>query len=187
MTTATDELAHRATERFLSAAWTARAVLRSSGSSSSDSADPLEDLEGVALRRPVLQADHGEPAHGGVRVARRELVQEGAERVDVSRVVPREALERDERRAARRRALVLEAPPQELDLLAEPELRDRAVGLGADAVVGVAGARLDLLVPLRPELREPPLVSRLGEGVRFGSRLRQGHESDDRARGAGPT
>src|SRR5206468_1346425 len=85
------------------------------------------------------------------------------------------------------RTLVLEATPQELDLLAEPELRDRAIGLCADAVVGVAGAGLDLLVPLRPELREAALVSRLGEGVRLGSRLRQGHESDESARGAGPT
>ena len=39
---------------------------------------------------------------------------------------------RDQRRAARRRALVLQPAPQQLELLPEAELRDRAVGLGAD-------------------------------------------------------
>ena len=139
---------------FTSSAATERAVLRSSASSSSESAIPSRIWIVSRCGVPFLQADHGEPAYRGVRVARRELVQERAERVDVARVVSREALERDERRAARGRALVLEPAPQELELLAEPELGDRAIGLGADAVVGVAGAGLDLLVPLRPELRE---------------------------------
>ena len=78
---------------------------------------PSRICDRVALRRPVAQADHREPPHRRVRVARRELVQERTERVDVARVVAREALERDERRAARGRALVLEPAPEELDLL----------------------------------------------------------------------
>ncbi len=93
--------------------------------------DPVEDLDRVALRRAVAQADDREPPDRDVRVARGELVEQRAERVDVAGVVPREALERDERRSARGRALVLEAAAQQLELLPEPELRDRPVRLSA--------------------------------------------------------
>src|SRR4029450_7588864 len=54
--------------------------------------DPLEDLDRVALRRAVLQAHHRETPDRGVRVARRELVQERSERVHVPWVGSREAL-----------------------------------------------------------------------------------------------
>ncbi len=148
--------------------------------------DAVEDLDRVALGRAVPQADDREPPNRSVRVARGELVQERPEGVDVARVVAREALERDERGAASGRALVLEAAAQKLELLPEPELRDRPIGLGADAVVGVARAGLDLLVPLRPQPRERRLVSRLCEGVRLGSRLGERHESDESERGPGP-
>jgi hypothetical protein len=106
--------------------------------------------------------------------------------VDVTRVVAGEALERDEGGAAGGRALVLEPAAQELELLAEPELCDRAIGLGTNAVVGIASAGLDLLVPLRAQPRESRLVSRLCEGVRLGSRLAEGHESEESERGPGP-
>ena len=102
-------------------------------------------------------------------------------------MVARECLERDQRGSPSGGALVLEPPPQELDLLAKTELRDRAVRLGANPIVLVAGSRLDLLVPLRAERRERALVTRLRQGVRLGSRLGQRHDSDERARGAGPT
>ena len=89
------------------------------------SAIPSQDLDRVALRRAVLQAHHREAPDRGVRVVRRKLVQQRSERVHVAGVRSREALERDERRASRGGAVVLEAAAEELELLAEPELRDR--------------------------------------------------------------
>ena len=167
--------AYFARDFFTSSAETERAVLRSSASSSSTSAIPSRSWIVSRCGVPFLQADDREPPHGDVRVARRELVEQRAERVDVAGMRPREALERDERRAARGRALVLEPAAQQLELLAEAELRDRAVRLRAHAVVGVARARLDLLVPLRAKLRERALVTGLREGVRLGSRLGERH------------
>jgi hypothetical protein len=70
--------------------------------------------------------------------------------VDVAGVVAGEQLEREERRAARRRALVLEAPPQELELLPVAELSDRAVGERALAEVLAPRGAFDLVLPLRP-------------------------------------
>jgi hypothetical protein len=67
---------------------------------------------------------------------RRELVQERADVVDQSRMVAREELERDQRRAAAGRALVLEPTPKELGLLAVAELADRPVRDRALPVVG---------------------------------------------------
>jgi hypothetical protein len=93
-------------------------------------------------------------------------VQQGTGRVDDAGVLAGERLQRDERGAAAGRALVLEAAPEQLQLLAEAELPDRAVGDGALAVVGAAGGPLDLVLPLRPEQREvalgPPLRERRG-------------------------
>lgn len=89
-------------------------------------------------------------------------------------MVARESLERDQRRAARGRALVLEAAPDELELLAEAELRDRPVGLRADAVVDAPDRVLELLAPLGPERRESTLVPRLGKRVGLGSGFLQG-------------
>src|SRR5262249_22272328 len=135
--------------------------------------DALEDLQRVALRRPVLQADHRESAHRGVRIVRRQLVEQRAERIHVPWVVARKAFERDQRRAARCWALVLEPASQELELLTDPDRRDRAIGLRTTAVVRITGAGFDLLAPLRPDRRERALVSRLCQGVRLGSRLRE--------------
>src|SRR6187200_154937 len=148
--------------------------------------DPLEDLDRVALRRAVLQAHHRETPDCGVRVARREFVQQRSERVHVAGMGSREALERDERGASRGGALVLEAAAEQLEFLAEAELGDRAVRLGTDAVVRVARTRLDLLVPLGAEGRKCLLVACLCEGVRLGSRLGERHSSSERERGPGP-
>ena len=126
---------------------------------------------GVPLRRHTtasrLTAD--------VRVARSEIVEQRAKRVDVAGMRSGEALERDERGATRRRAFVLETAAEQLELLAEAKLRDRPVRLRAHAVVGVACTRLDLLVPLGAKLRERALVTCLRECVRLGSRLGDGH------------
>jgi hypothetical protein len=80
-------------------------------------------------------------------------------------MVTRERLQRDQRRAATRGALVLEAAAKQLELLAEPELADRAVGDGALAVVGAAGLALDLVGPLLAQIGEVPLAALLGESL----------------------
>ena len=100
--------------------------------------------------------------------------------------VAREPLERDERRAAHRRALVLEPAPEQLDLLAEAELADRPVGDRALAVVGVAGRGLDLVAPLGAELRQLLLGARLRERVGLRRRLGERQLTEARLRGAGP-
>ena len=137
--------------------------------------DPVQDLDRVALRRAVAQAHDREASDGHIRVARSEIVEERAKRVDVAGMRSGEALERDERGAACRRALVLESATEQLELLAEAKLRDGPVRLSANAVVGVAGTRLDLLVPLGAKLRERALVTSLRECVRLGSRLGDRH------------
>ena len=63
-------------------------------------------------------------------------------------MVAREQLERDQRRAAARRAFVLDSSPQELGLLPEAELPDRAVGDGALLVVVRTGRCFELVGPL---------------------------------------
>ena len=125
--------------------------------------------------RAVPQTDDREAPHRDIRISCGEVVEQRTECVDVPGMAARETFERNERRAARRRAVVLETPAQELELLPEPELRDCAVRLGAVAVVRVARRRLDLLVPLRPELRERALIAGLRECVRLRSRLGERH------------
>jgi hypothetical protein len=90
-------------------------------------------------------------------------VKERAVGVYVAWVVPREELEREERGAAARRALVLEAPPEQLELLAVAELSDRAVRQRAFAKIGAAGCAFDLVLPLRPVRGELSLVAPLGQ------------------------
>jgi hypothetical protein len=82
---------------------------------------------------------------------RREIVEQRAVGVDVAGVIPREELEREERRTAARRALVLEPTAEQLELLAVAELPDRSVCQGPLAEVGAAGRALDLVLPLRPQ------------------------------------
>jgi hypothetical protein len=115
-------------------------------------------------------------------------VQRRAHRVDRSGGVAREQLQGDQRGAAAGRALVVEPAREQLDLLAEAELTDCPVGDRALAVVGAARLGLDLVFPLPPQIREPPLVTRLREGIGLGGCLL---ECQDGAavseRGAGPT
>jgi hypothetical protein len=85
-------------------------------------------------------------------------------------VVSRKELEREERRAAARRALVLEPAPEQLQLLAVAELADRAVGERALAEVLAPGSALDLVLPARPERGELALGALLGQLGRLRSR-----------------
>src|SRR4029453_7831018 len=149
--------------------------------------DFFEQLDRVALRGPVLQTDDRDPANGDVRIMRGELGETRAESVDIAGVGARERFERDERRASGGRALVLEAAAQKLELLPEPKLADRAVGLRSNAVVAVPCVRFQLVVPLRAQTRERPLVPRLRQGLRLGRGLRQAGQCVASERGAGPT
>jgi hypothetical protein len=85
-------------------------------------------------------------------------------------MLAREQLERDECRAAARRALVLQTAPEQLELLPVPKLTDRAVGDGTLAVVRVTCGRLELVFPLDPESCQVALSTPLGEPGRLGSR-----------------
>jgi len=100
----------------------------------------------------------------------RQFVQSRADVVDEARMVAGEKLERDERRAAAGRALVLEAPAEQLGLLAVAELTDRAIGDRPLAVVGRPGETFDLVLPLRSQAGECLLLAALSEFGRFGSR-----------------
>jgi hypothetical protein len=99
----------------------------------------------------------------------RQLVQAWADVVDEARMVPREQLERDERRAATGWALVLEAPAKQLGLLAVAELTDRAVGNRPLTVVVRACEAFDLVLPTCSEPGELLLLAALGQGGRFRS------------------
>ena len=117
----------------------------------------------------MVEADHGESAHGLVVVVRGELVQERAQVVDESGMVTREELERDQRRAAARGALVLEPAPQELRLLPVPELPDRPVRDGALPVVRRTDGGFELVLPLRPQVGELALRALFCERSGLGS------------------
>jgi len=114
-------------------------------------------------------------------------VEHRAHRVDRSRALAREQLERDQRRAAARRALVVEAAPEELDLLTEAKLADGPIGDRALAVVGAPGRTLDLVLPLPAQVGQLSLVALTREDVCSGSCLLERQESPFRERGAGPT
>ena len=83
-------------------------------------------------------------------------------------MLTREELERDQRRAAAGRALVVEPAPQQLRLLAVPELSDRTVGHRALAVVGGTRRSLELVLPFRPQRGELALRALLCERGRLG-------------------
>ena len=78
-------------------------------------------------------------------------------------MVAREQLERDQRRAAARRALVLDSSPQQLGLLAEAELANRPVGDGALPVVVRTGRCFELVGPLASKPGQLALRPLLGE------------------------
>jgi hypothetical protein len=117
-------------------------------------------------------------------------MEERAIGVDRGGAVARKQLQRQERRASRSWALVLEAAAEELQLLAVAELADRAVGDGALAEVLAARGALELVLPLRPERRELALGAGAGQLVGFGgglSELRQRRASAAPARRTWPT
>jgi hypothetical protein len=126
---------------------------------------PLEQHDRVPLRRPVLQAENREPADRVVPVRRREVVQERPDAVDRARVVAREQLERQERGAAARRALVVEAAPQQLLLRPPAELPDRPERDRALPEVRAPHRRLELFPPTVAQLGELALRARLSELV----------------------
>jgi hypothetical protein len=115
----------------------------------------------------VVEAEHGQPTDGLVVVVRCKLVEQRPYVVDQPRMVAGQQLERDQRRAAAGRALVLEAAPQKLGLLPEPELPDRAVGDSALAIVGCAGRGLELVLPARSQIGELALGALPSELVRL--------------------
>jgi hypothetical protein len=150
--------------------------------------DPVEELDRAPVRRAVLETEDRESAHRVVRVPHRELVEQWPEAVHVARVVGRERAQRDQGGAAGSGALVLKPAPQELELLAEAELRDRAVRESAHAVVVAPRGRLDLVVPLGAKRRELPLRPG-GASELLGARggLGELHQTADSERDAGPT
>ena len=99
---------------FLSPAATFATTSRRSRSASSSSASPFEQHDRLAARRAVAEADDGEPPYRLVVVGRHETMEAGPRRVDRRRAVARQQLERDQRRAAARRALVVDPAAQEL-------------------------------------------------------------------------
>src|SRR5438067_5878736 len=102
-------------------------------------------------------------------------------------MITRQPLEREQRRAADSRAVVVEPAPQQLLLGPEPELADRAVGDGALAEVADARGGFELLVPLCPQLGHATLVSRLREFIGLGRGLGEGRQRSASVRGGGPT
>ena len=176
----------RVSDFFFRAAATLRATLAELPVGLVVVGQPVQQHQRVAAGRAVAQADDRQPPHRRVPVRRDEPVQQRPRSVDAAGRVPRQELERDERRAAARRALVLEPAPQELHLLAEAELPDGPVRNGSLAVVGASRIRLDVFLPLTAEVRQLPFASfrsqRIGAGRCLGER--QAVVSD---RGAGPT
>src|SRR5207237_10147313 len=91
------------------------------------------------------------------------------------RRVPGEKLSRTGRRGAPGRGLFFEPSAEELELLTETELADGAIGGGSLAEVAAPRGRLELVVPLGPELRELPLGAALRERGGLGGGLGEGH------------
>ena len=177
---------HATRERETSASCAGPALRRSSWATlpaASRSSRPASSSSASAARIPIVsrcaravpKRHDREPPHGVVVVAVDELVEQRPHAVHDARVVAREQLEREQRRAAARRAHVLEAAAEQLDLLPEAELPDRPVGDGALAEVLRPRGRLDLLVPLRAQLGELALLARLGERVGLGGCLGERH------------
>ena len=137
--------------------------------------EALEQHDRVPLGRAVLQAEDREAAHGGVAVGGRQRVQQRPHAVDRARMVAREQLEREQRRAAARRALVVEPAPQQLLLRAPAELPDRAKRDRALAEVGAARGALEIVGPLRAEIRQLALGAALRELVALSRSLGERH------------
>jgi hypothetical protein len=126
-------------------------------------ADVLQQGDRVSVGRAVPETEDREAANRLVGVGVGERVQQRPRGVDCPGAVSRELFERDQRRASAGRALVLDAAPQELELLAVAKLSDRAVGDGADAIVRAAGGRFDLVLPATSQARQLTLLAALGQ------------------------
>ena len=126
-----------------------------SSSSASPSSSTIVSRCGEPLRRQTIASRR--TAWLSSAVASR--WQERPDGVDRPGCVAGEQLERDQRRAAAGRALVLEAAPQQLDLLAETELADRAVRDRPLAVVRRRAGAFDLVLPLACGARRAPAPS----------------------------
>ena len=132
--------------------------------------EPLEDDDRVPLRRAVLQTENREASNRRIRVARGQSVEHPPVCVHGGRPVTRKQLEREQRRPACCRALVLEPSPKQLELLAVAELPDRAVRDCALAEVRAAGRAFELVVPAGPQRRELALGAGRCQLVGFGGR-----------------
>jgi hypothetical protein len=113
-------------------------------------------------------------------------VQQRPHGVDLAWSVTGEQLERKQGRAADRRALVFEPSSQEIRLLAEAELADRAVRGRPLPVVGRARRDLQLVSPFAAEVGELPLVAALRQLVCAGGCLSE-RQTDASDRSEGPT
>ena len=141
------------------------------------------------MRGAVAQAHDRQPADGLVVVAADQAVEDRPRRVHRAGAVAGEQLERDQRGAPARGALVVEPAGEQLDLLPVAELAEGTIRDRPLAVVAAARGRLDLVVPLSPQVGELPLVARFCE---LGSSSRcllegQGAWPPFSERGAGPT
>ena len=102
-------------------------------------------------------------------------MQDRPDRVDDARAVLRQELHRQKCGAARRRALVVEPPPKELELLAEAELANGPIRRCTLSIVGAPGSGLELVLPFLTQHRQLALGTRLRELVGFRSCLDEGH------------
>ena len=75
-------------------------------------------------------------------------MQHRPDRVDDARAVLRQELHREECGTARRRALIVEPAPKELELLPEAELADRPIRNRTLSIVAAPGCPLELVGPL---------------------------------------
>ena len=86
-------------------------------------------------------------------------------------MVARQKLDREERRPARRRALVVEPAPEQLLLRAPAELTDRPVRDRALAKVTAPRGGFEVVAPLRAQIRELALRAGLRQGIRLRRRI----------------
>ena len=158
--------------------------MRARSLSSASCREVGEQRDRVRLRRAVLEREDSEAAHRVVRVLVRERVQQSRARA-LTRpgMRPREKLQREERRAARGRALVFEPTAEELGLLVEAELADRAIRDRPLPVVAAPRRGLELVVDRPPEVGEGALVV----SSRRARPPRRGQSTDASERAGGPT
>ncbi len=137
--------------------------------------EAAEQDDRFALRRPIPKTDDRETPNCLIRVRGHQRMQDGPNRIDDARAVLRQELDGQERGAARRRALVVEPTPKELELLTETELANCPIRDGPLPIVAASGGRLELVVPFLPQRGQLALGTRLRELVGLGGCLDEGH------------